>query len=232
MFYRNWRQRVRSARQAQQTINVRPARTFAAVTTVRYAHSMRCSSCQANLGPLVRADARFCSSRCRVQAHRNQPPQQLRDLARWVRFESDKRPVTTSGSAASSTNPATWSTYDEAANATAGVGVGFVLNGDGIVCVDFDNCVDGSRVAPWAADLLASCPATFTERSISGNGLHVWGTGHLERGRKFTMGDGGLEVYGKARYIAVTAKRWSTAPGTLADLSAWLPLVLGERRYA
>ena len=184
---------------------------------------MVCHTCHTRIGPLARADARYCSSRCRVHAHRRLAPQQLRDLDRWVRFDATKRPLTIDGAWASSTNPATWSTYLEAAASPAGVGVGFVLNGDGVVCVDLDHCVDGNRLAGWAADLLANCPATFIERSVSGTGLHVWGTGLVSKGRRLQIGDGGIEVYGTSRYIAVTGRRWSTSPATLADLSGWLP---------
>lgn len=187
---------------------------------------MRCDVCQAKLGPLVRADARYCSSRCRVAAHRRQPPAQLRGLDRWIRFMPDKRPVTISGKAASSTNPVTWSTYDEAKSSDAGVGVGFVLNGDGIVCVDLDHCIDNGRLAPWAAELLDGCPSTFIEVSVSGTGLHVWGLAHVAKGRRISFEDGGIEVYGSKRYIAVTGRRWSTASARLADLSDWLPGLL------
>lgn len=183
---------------------------------------MRCEVCGDKLAVLARADARYCSPRCRVAAHRRQPPAALRQLDRWVRFSALKRPMTTSGGSATSTNPATWSSYAEAAASTAGVGAGFVLNGDGIVCVDIDHCVNAGRLAGWAADILAGCPATFTELSVSGTGLHVWGFGDVGRGSKVQVGDGGVEVYGTARYIAVTGRRWSTSPAKLADLTEWL----------
>ena len=185
---------------------------------------MQCHGCQQQLGPLVRADARYCSSKCRVAAHRRQPPAELRALDRWVRFEKSKRPITVTGTAASSTNTSTWSTFDEAQGTTIGAGFGFVLNGDGIVCVDLDHCIEHGRLLPWAADLLATCPATFIELSVSGIGLHGWGRGDVTRGRKVTLEDGGgIEVYGTSRYIAVTGRRWSTSPARLGDLSEWLP---------
>jgi primase-polymerase (primpol)-like protein len=182
-----------------------------------------CHTCHAKIGPLTRADARYCSARCRVAGHRAQPPRQLRQLDRWVRFDATKRPLQVNGTAASSTNPATWTSHAEAMASTAGVGAGFVLNGDGIVCVDLDHCVRGAQLEPWAAEILADCPATFIERSVSGAGLHVWGLGQVRRGRRVQIDDGGLELYGDKRYIAVTGRRWSTSPAGLADLSGWLP---------
>jgi hypothetical protein len=194
-----------------------------AVTPGCYVWGMFCFVCHAKLSPLTRADARFCSGRCRVAAHRRQPPAHLRTLDRWVRHLDDKRPVTVTGEPASSTNPATWSTHAQAASSESGVGLGFVLNGDGVVCVDLDHCVSSGRLEPWAAQLLADCPATFIELSVSGTGLHVWGFGSVARGRRMRVGDGGVEVYGDKRYIAVTGRRWASAPATLADLSGWLP---------
>src|SRR5690606_40768293 len=78
---------------------------------------------------------RYCSTRCRVAAHRARPklPAELTERARWVRHE-DKRPITPDGRAASSTDPSTWSTYREAARSQVGDGLGFVL-GDGIACL-------------------------------------------------------------------------------------------------
>jgi primase-polymerase (primpol)-like protein len=175
---------------------------------------------------LARGDARYCSSRCRVAAHRNQPPAELRAIDRWVRFSADKVPLRVAGGSASSTNPSTWSTYAEAQASPIGVGVGFVLNGDGIVCVDLDHCVSGNRLAPWAAAILADCPPTFTERSVSGSGLHVWGYANVQRGRKLSVNGGGLEVYGTSRYIAVTGRRWSTTPATLAVIGGWVASLL------
>jgi primase-polymerase (primpol)-like protein len=141
---------------------------------------------------------------------------------RWVRYSAHKVPLTVAGGAASSTDPATWSTYAAAKRSTVGVGPGFVLNGDGIVCLDLDHClVDGQLVGP-AVDLLAQLPPTFVEVSPSGDGLHVWGRGHVPYGRRLD----GVEVYGTGRYITVTGHRWRGAPAVLADLSDVLAAVL------
>ena len=36
------------------------------------------------------------------------------------------------------------STYSEAKSSEDGDGLGFVLNGDGIICIDLDHCYDGA----------------------------------------------------------------------------------------
>lgn len=129
-------------------------------------------------------------------------------------------PLTSKGRAASSTDLGTWCSYREAKASKAGVGVGFVLNGDGIVCVDLDHCIDGrGRIAAWAQRILDRLPATYVEVSPSGSGLHVFGFGHVERGRRIRRRDVAVEVYGQGRYIAVTGRRYADAPARLADVS-------------
>lgn len=135
-------------------------------------------------------------------------------------------PLTLSGTAASSMNPETWATFRAASVSSIGAGLGFVLNGDGIVCIDIDHCIVGGRPTRAAETFLASLPPTFIEVSPSGDGLHVWGTGRVERGRRTKHAGLWLEVYGTGRYITVTGVRFRNSPAVLADLSsALVPIV-------
>lgn len=179
-----------------------------------------CARCSSPLQLLARADARFCSSRCRVAAHRALPAEQLRLVDRWVRWSPTKVPLTADGRAASSTNSSTWCDFDTAAASKIGAGIGFVLSSvDRIVCVDLDHCLDGrGRLTADAADLLAGAPDTYIEVSPSGTGLHVWGFGDVTAGRV----TGGIEVYGTGRYITVTGRRWNRCGTTFAELDDWL----------
>lgn len=181
---------------------------------------MRCESCACEFH--ARAGARFCSGRCRVRAHRarvNPIPRELLDRDRWVTHRA-KVPVTPFGRVASSTDPSTWRDYATAAAAVAagGVdGVGFVLDGDGIACIDLDHCIrEDGTLEEWAADIVAACPATYVEVSPSGTGLHVFGLAHVGKGRR----SGGVEVYDRGRYMTVTGRRWASAPCRLSDISA------------
>ena len=89
---------------------------------------------------------------------------------------------------ASSTDPASWSSYRDAARSSAGAGLGFVLDGDGVVCLDLDHCVDDEgTVAGWARNVLDAVDGTWVEVSASGDGLHVWGYGELPHGRRITV---------------------------------------------
>ena len=167
----------------------------------------RCRQCPNLLSPLARADAHYCSGRCRIAAHRLRGvlPAELVALDRWVRYSPAKVPLTVRGRAASSTNPRTWSTHDEANASEIGAGLGFVLNGDGIVCIDIDHCIEHGRPARWASDFLATLPNTYVETSPSGDGLHIWGTADLGfTGRRIKIPGGEVEVYSNLRYLTVT----------------------------
>lgn len=187
-----------------------------------------CTWCSGDMPVVARADARTCSTRCRVAAHRaakkNTLPVELASRDRWVRRAADKRPLTTTGRAASSTDPATWSTHKSATESVAGVGIGFVLSDvDDIVCLDLDHCLNPltGRLAPWAAAILRDAGATYVEVSPSGDGLHIWGRADVRQGRKIRRPDGtAVEIYGTSRYITVTGRRHGSCPSILADLSA------------
>ena len=110
------------------------------------------------------------------------------------------------------TNPAHWSTYQVAKTSRYGDGLGFVLNGDGIVCIDLDHCIEGGQVNAEAQALLDSLPETYSEISPSGNGLHVWGYAKMDSGRRFTRNGLSVEIYPSGRYITMTGKALTRAP--------------------
>ncbi|WP_432160764.1 bifunctional DNA primase/polymerase [Streptomyces sp. NRRL F-5630] len=181
-----------------------------------------CEHCDGPMPIMARAHAVTCSPRCRKARSRARRtvPVELAQRPRWVRRTSSKVPVTVDGAVASSTDPETWSTYRTATDSTAGAGLGFVLDGDGVVCLDLDHALDDQGAPlPWAQRILDTAGPTWVERSVSGDGLHVWGTGSLPRGRRITVDDGGsIELYGDGRYIAVTGNAYDGAPLRLGNL--------------
>jgi primase-polymerase (primpol)-like protein len=183
-----------------------------------------CEHCGGLLPTVARRDARFCRGACRVAAHRaGGLPRELTSLPRWVRHSATKVPLTTGGRTASATDPGTWSDYAAARRSRAGYGIGFVLAGDGILCLDLDHSLNTSgEPLPDVARLLATIPPTYIEVSPSGTGLHVWGRGHLAHGRRTRVRGVQVEAYGTGRYITVTGRRLGSAPTILADLTATL----------
>ena len=173
---------------------------------------MTCAWCATSMA--ARSDARYCSTKCRVAAHRAQPPAELRTRNRWLRHDR-KRPIQVNGAPASSTDERTWTTYDRAHASDAGDGLGFAL-GDGVACIDLDHCLTDGVLADWAEPIVRACRGTYMEISPSGEGLHIFGFAEVGKGRR----NGGVEVYDRGRYMTVTMRRYKRAPLVLRDLSA------------
>lgn len=134
-------------------------------------------------------------------------------------------PVQANGRAASSTDPETWTDFKSvSASDRIGFVLGGMVGGKHVVCVDLDHCftADGSLTA-GAADFLNGFPATWTEKSPSGDGLHVWGLVD-ERPKRcvFTHKGQSVEIYVEGRYITITRSTYGKAPLVLADLSGVL----------
>jgi primase-polymerase (primpol)-like protein len=149
----------------------------------------------------------YCSGRCRAAASRQRRteaiPAELRTGTRWTRRDG-KRPVTTSGAPASTTDPGTWSSYAEVVRSTAGTGLGIML-GDGLGCYDLDHVTD-EQAAVFAATIVE--PVVYAERSMSGDGVHLFVRTDEGPGWKRTIDGISVERYTRARFIAVTGKRW------------------------
>lgn len=172
-----------------------------------------CPECSARIPLTAAHNARFCSNACRQRAYRRRSrrgiPVEMTARPRWVRHDASKRPLTLFGGAASVTDPLTWTTYEKAAASSVGTGLGIVL-GDGLGCVDLDHCIEGGKLAPWAAEVLDEWRdrAVFIEVSMSKTGLHLFAPMAEGPGRRIRDGERCIEVYSRARYMAVTGRRW------------------------
>ena len=179
---------------------------------------MLCEICSSPCFPGARGrKPRFCSTRCRVAAHRARVfPQELLERDRWIRHKA-KRPLHPQGYWISVTHPGSWSSYSTAKASKFGDGLGFVLNGDGIVCIDLDHCYDGAPTAEALA-LIESLPNTYIEISPSGTGLHIWGLGKMATGRRITRNGLSIEIYPSGRFITMTGNVLKRAPLANLDL--------------
>jgi primase-polymerase (primpol)-like protein len=199
-----------------------------------------CRVCSADLlEPARGRKPKYCGSRCRVAAHRElkrsaefvarigplarsvgsplKVPAELRRLDRWIRH-SDKRPMAIGGWWCSVTDPSHWGPFTDAVSSTYGDGVGFVLNGDGIVCLDLDDCVVDGFLSGPAQRFVDALPNTYIEFSPSGRGVHVWGYGFMDRGRRFTVDGLKVEAYPDGRYLTVTGDVLADYPLSVLDL--------------
>jgi putative DNA primase/helicase len=127
------------------------------------------------------------------------------------------------GNAASSTNPKTWSTFDQAVTAYTTVngydGIGLTLTPDtGLVGIDLDHCrnPDSGDIAAWTQDISGRMQA-YTEVSPSGEGLRLFAKATLPpQGRK----KADIEMYNTGRYFTVTGCHLEGTPLTIESRQA------------
>jgi hypothetical protein len=101
-------------------------------------------------------------------------------------------------------------------------GVGFILNGDGVVAADLDDCVTDGCIDPRVHDVLQLLGSGYLEYSPSGRGVHMWG-------RCATRSDGcrgeingiSVELYSDRRYITITSESLSGANVDLPALTGY-----------
>ena len=140
------------------------------------------------------------------------------------------------GQRASTTDPATWGSYEAAIAAyLAGgfSGIGFVFTmADRFAFIDIDDCLaaDGQWL-PHAAGIMQALPGAW-EVSQSGRGLHGIGmvgdkAALIGLRNKWTLPEGQkMECYLVNRFMAIGGRGWS---GTVSDWTWRLPLIVPAR---
>lgn len=140
-------------------------------------------------------------------------PEAMREADRWVTWAPVPRngrvtkvPQQVDGRAASTRDPGTWAAFADVAHLERR---GWVL-GNGVGCIDLDDCRTLDGLADWAQAVLDEVAdrALLVEVSPSGRGVHIFlpmseGPGRVIRdGRK-------IEIYppDSGRYICVTGVR-------------------------
>lgn len=159
-------------------------------------------------------------------------PEELRTLPQWIcwRLEPDPQggkarkvpydPKT--GQRASSTNPATWGSLEQAEAACAQFlfsGLGFVFTREaGIVGVDIDHCRDAeTRELNDTARAIFERWPSYAEISPSETGLHLLYRGAMPAAKGNKNSKTGVEMYAHSRYFTMTGQRFEGSPDALAD---------------
>lgn len=122
-------------------------------------------------------------------------------------------------------NPSNWMTPEEAR--ATGLPVGIVITeGCGIACIDLDHCIVDGVWTPFALGIMARFPEAAKELSNSLTGAHVFVTcGPIPPHRTRRTGQG-LEVYDRARFIALTENGFVGDPRV--DYTAELQALIAE----
>lgn len=110
---------------------------------------------------------------------------------------------------ASVIDPDTWTSFEQTQTAyeEGGFsGVGIVLNGDGLVGIDLDNCVIDGIPSEQAMSILDSIGCQYVELSPSGKGLRSFGFVDNPPLKRATGEFNGVnvELYARSRYLTVT----------------------------
>ena len=125
-------------------------------------------------------------------------PSLLKDLPQWVNtWQGSKIPMqSTIRKGASTVDKSTWSDF-ETATKSIELGIydnlGFVFNDNGFVGIDIDK--------PELVNEIMNKFNSYTERSISGRGIHIIVKGDIPfKGKS----DNGVEIYKSGRYFIMT----------------------------
>ena len=148
-------------------------------------------------------------------------PEELRRLNQWVcANDHSKVPMQANRPyAASSTNPATWASFEDALWAVEHGyydHLGFVFNDNGIVGIDLDDAITLEEISflgkgsipitvtsDLASELLNLC-GSYAEISKSGTGVHIFVKGDIPFKGKNNLA--GVEIYKTGRFFIMTGE--------------------------
>ena len=134
-------------------------------------------------------------------------PEELKRLNQWVCANDDSKVPMQANRPypASSTNPDTWESFEDALWAVEHGYydyLGFVFNDNGIVGIDIDDGFDkDGQATQLACDIVGKC-CSYTELSKSGRGLHIFVKGDIPFKGKNNLA--GVEMYKTARFFIMT----------------------------
>ena len=180
-------------------------------------------------------------------------PDDLAEIDRWVLWayevRGDKvtkvpRLISDPNCRASSTDPASWGSFDDACRAYdehAGDGtvngIGFVVvDADDLMAIDFDHVIDEGGTLEPAIQKFVKASKSYAEITPSGTGIRVWIRGRLPEWSKnrgpLSPDPGGpsVEVYETGRYFTVTGALLPGVgkPGPIREAQALLDTLCRE----
>lgn len=176
-------------------------------------------------------------------------PEEMRNIPNWcvyrTKWDEEKgkkskyilSPIT--GKWASTKDPGTWTDFDSAvsyAKENRCSGVAFALGG-GISCIDLDKCFnEKDEMSALAKRLTTELAGTYIERSVSGNGLHIFVKDDLLAKSKYRnraeTPDGELEVYSSGRFMSMTGDVFGEKHDltqSSVETTSWIRQTLGRR---
>ncbi len=173
-------------------------------------------------------------------------PQELNDRQQWVVWRQEmvdgrltkvpyqpRKPQ----KKASSTNPNTWVTFEQAvrvAETNGFHGIGYVFSPqDDYAGIDLDKCRDpeNGEIEPWAKAIIKGLNS-YTEVSPSGRGVHILIKGKLPPGGPRRKGQ--MEMYDHGRYFTMTGLHLEGTPTMIearqTELTALHTEIFGQEK--
>lgn len=164
-------------------------------------------------------------------------PQELKNMPNWCAFSTKKLPNgkfekkiwdcnSSERKWAKSNDPATWTSFDKAlayAKLNGCDGLSLVITKDSkLFCIDLDHAKGpDKRYSSLAWNVIHASKGTYTERSVSGNGLHIFGR-KLDQNPLFdklqSNNGAGFEMY-DYKIISMTGDRFSSSTSEIKSFS-------------
>jgi primase-polymerase (primpol)-like protein len=151
-------------------------------------------------------------------------PAELKGIPNWILWRSEERmgkitkiPYRSTGSRASSTDPATWGAFGFIKSALEREpdlwsGIGFVLQSP-YVGIDFDHCInEDGQINSEVAKIIGRLDS-YSEKSPSEKGIHVIAKGKISRSRRCPL----FEIYQGGRYFTMTGHRLDGTPNNVKE---------------
>lgn len=162
-------------------------------------------------------------------------PSWLRERSKWILWRpSDKKkiPLSIDKRTPIKTNVKgqgwTFAEAQRAAGSASKFGLGILLDGDGVVCVDLDDCLtESGALVEGVQELLDVLKPGYVEISPSGRGLHVFGRSDdcMHKGINTTYKGQKVELYCRERFITFTGRVFpGLRPNDDAQLSGYAEL--------
>lgn len=165
-------------------------------------------------------------------------PEELKKINRWVNWKyNDKKskiPIQLNDKFASSTDPATWTTFQKALDnaRVKQIGIGFVVTKDDkISAIDIDHVIKDGEIEPLVQELI-DMVNSYTEVSPSGEGIRIFVLGDIPSDLKKTNEfiNGKLEFWDTGRYLTVTGHVLKNVPIVDFDYNLLKRYVVSEKK--
>jgi len=125
----------------------------------------------------------------------------------WKNVDGTKIPIQVDGSSAKSNDPATWTDFETASDASQfHSGLAFEITSPW-TGIDLDDCIDDKGIKSWCLEILCRFDGVgFAEVSPSGNGIKILTRGRKPEGARCShkLKEGGVECYDNRRFWTIT----------------------------